>query len=159
MKKSRARRVQRNEGPQPMLCLQAQRNNESVWQVCMLLTMLMDPSTARPMPRNFCTDPDSSWRQTANIAVNTGMVGCMQVATRTPDNEMPRIYINWLKNRQTPSAPTCRRSLRFGRIPANTKNLLSCLRHLKTQVLLQELYQMSSGMTIAYERIPKQGHT
>ena len=85
--------------------LQAQHNSVSQRQVCML-TMLMDPSTARPMPKNFCTDPDSSWRQTANIAVNTGMVGCMQVATKTPDNEMPKMYISWLKNRQTPRAAT-----------------------------------------------------
>ena len=85
---------------------QAQYNSVSQSKIYMLLTMLMEPSTARPMPKNFCTDPDSSWRQTANIAVKTGMVGCMQVATKTPDNEMPKMYINWLKNKQTPRATT-----------------------------------------------------
>lgn len=90
-------------------------------QVWLRLTMLIDPTTAKPMPKNFWTDPDSNWRQTANIAVKTGMVGCMQVATKTPDREMPKMYINWLKNRQTPRAPTCRRSLCFGRVPADTE--------------------------------------
>ena len=81
-------------------------------------TMLTEPATARPMPRNFCRDPASSLRHTAIIAVKTGMVGCMQVATSTPDKEMPIMYISWLKNKQIPRAPTWNRSVRFGRTPA-----------------------------------------
>ena len=60
----------------------------------MALTMQTEPMTAKPMPTNFCREPDSSLRQTANIAVKTGIVGCMHVATSTPDSEMPRMYIS-----------------------------------------------------------------
>ena len=56
--------------------------------------MQTEPMTAKPMPTNFCREPDSSLRQTANIAVKTGIVGCMHVATSTPDSEMPRMYIS-----------------------------------------------------------------
>ena len=82
------------------------------------VTMLTEPATASPMPKNFCKEPASSPRHTAIIAVKTGMVGCMHVATSTPDSEMPMMYISWLKKRQTPRALTCSRSLRFGSTPA-----------------------------------------
>ena len=72
--------------------------------------MLMDPSTAMPMPKDFCKDPDSSFSRTASMAVKTGMVGCMHVATKTPDREMPMMYSSWLKKRQTPRAAMCGKS-------------------------------------------------
>lgn len=86
------------------------------------VTMLTEPATASPMPKNFCKEPASSPRHTAIIAVKTGMVGCMHVATSTPDSEMPMMYISWLKKRQTPRAPTFSRSLRFGSTPAKNLN-------------------------------------
>ena len=52
-------------------------------------TMHMEPPTASPMPANFCAEPASRCSSTAIMAVNTGMVGCMQVATTTPDRSMP----------------------------------------------------------------------
>ena len=52
-------------------------------------TMQMEPPTASPMPANFCADPASRCSATAIAAVNTGMVGCMHVATTTPDRSMP----------------------------------------------------------------------
>ena len=48
-------------------------------------TMHMEPPTAKPMPPNFFQEPVSCCSMTASMAVKTGMVGCMQVATTTPD--------------------------------------------------------------------------
>jgi len=56
-----------------------------------VLTIQSEPPTAMPMPANFCRDPASSPRATAIMAVNTGMMGCMQVATTTPDMSIPRM--------------------------------------------------------------------
>lgn len=83
-----------------------------------LPTKLMEPHTAIAMPPNFCREPASYWSMTASIAVKTGMVGCMQVATTTPDRSMPTMKNSWFRNRQNPRAPTCMRSARFGRVPA-----------------------------------------
>ena len=82
--------------------------------------MLIEPNTAIAMPANFCMEPDSSFSMTASMAVKTGMVGCMHVATSTPDKDMPRMYSSWLKKRQTPSAATCSRSWRLGSVPAGS---------------------------------------
>ncbi len=51
--------------------------------------MQMEPPTARPMPASFCAEPASRCSATAIAAVNTGIVGCMHVATTTPDKSMP----------------------------------------------------------------------
>lgn len=53
------------------------------------LTMQMEPPTASAMPMNFWREPASRLSSTAIMAVKTGMVGCMQVATTTPDMSMP----------------------------------------------------------------------
>lgn len=106
--------------------------------------MLTEPATARPMPRNFCTEPASSLRHTAIIAVKTGMVGCMQVATSTPDNEMPMMYISWLKKRHTPRALTCSKSDRFGSTPADTH----CSIRWRQTGELQELQMLSDTASV-----------
>ena len=51
--------------------------------------MQMEPPTASTMPPAFCQEPASRPSMTAIMAVKTGMVGCMQVATTTPDISMP----------------------------------------------------------------------
>lgn len=80
-------------------------------------TMQMLPPTARPMPKNFWSDPVSIPNITANNAVKTGIVGCMQVATTTPERSIPRIKKSWFRYRHSPRTPTCARSFLFGRAP------------------------------------------
>ena len=51
--------------------------------------MQTEPVTAAAMPAAFCQLPTSMCSSTASMAVNTGMAGCIQVATSTPLRSMP----------------------------------------------------------------------
>jgi hypothetical protein len=81
-------------------------------------TMAMLPATARAMPTTFCREPCSMPSSTASSTVNTGMAGCMHVATTTPDRLIPRMKNSWLRYRHRPSSSMCRRSFRRGSVPA-----------------------------------------
>ena len=89
-------------------------------QLCVIVYHANRTSNSQTNAQELLDRTSLSLRHSAIIAVKTGMVGCIQVATSTPDNEMPMMYISWLKKRHTPRALTCSQSEHFGSTPANT---------------------------------------
>jgi len=80
----------------------------------------MAPSTASRMPRIFCGWALSILSSIPNIAVNTGIVGCIQDAINTPDISIPMIYNNCAKNIQNPRKNTFTASFRTGTLYPDT---------------------------------------